>query len=91
MSARALVSLADGSVELEFWLLAAAEEAGELRVARCQECPLRAGGEWRAGLDAALEDATPAEARRLRRWGCHNARARCGGMLDAVAILGDQR
>lgn len=71
MGARALVSLTDGAGGAELWAMAVAEEppvSGEAQ--GCPGCPLRRGGEWEAGLSAALADA-PGLRRHMHRWGCH--------------------
>ena len=82
MSMRAIVSLAGGNLRLSNWVAAAEQEPPvQGKPVGCPECPLRSGGEWDAGLTAAVQAGVSAGDRRtLSRWGCHASTRPCAGM-----------
>lgn len=83
MGSRALISLANGRVDAEFWHMAAAEEPpvkGEPM--GCPGCPLRPGGEWEDGVRAVAAELRP---ERMAGWGCHASSQPCAGMRRMLA------
>jgi len=82
MRLRVLISLTNGHVPADTYALAAAEEPPiSGRAKACAGCPLRRGGEWEAGAQTALREATAAQKELLsKRWGCHAASRPCAGM-----------
>ena len=86
MNGRAIISIADGAVGLDLWLASANQEpVSRAKPTMCPGCPLRPGGEWAAGLDAAVAGGvTPNQKRVLSRWNCHAKKQPCAGMRRAI-------
>lgn len=79
MSARALVSLTNGT-NVQAWALELAEEHAVGEPVNCAACPLRVGGEWEAGLRKCLPSFTAEMRRQALRHSCHRTSRPCGGM-----------
>ena len=85
MGIRVLVTLTSGNMTSAQWADAAAQEPRGYGSARmCKGCPLRKGGEWRAGAEAAVACATETEKALLHRWGCHESHRPCAGMRQVL-------
>lgn len=78
---RAMISITNGQIGADVWLAALAEDGPvEGEAIPCGRCPLRAGGDWEAGAQAALAVMIPAQREDFgQRWGCHASRRPCGG------------
>ena len=86
---RAIVSLTDGR-HLEAWRIAAREADATGAPTSCPACPLRPGGEWEAGLSAALPQLEGETRAALTRWSCHARHRPCGGMRRMLSVDADK-
>ena len=83
---RRILSLCAGHAPVDLWLQEAASPpvAQLTRRATCPHCPMRRGGEWREGLDAAVATMTPEQRQEVLAVGCHASPHRCAGVADSV-------
>ncbi len=80
-----LIAFTAGTVPLDVWLAAAAEEQPVHGTpVGCRACPLRPGGELEAGLTAAFAEGPNRWG--LRRWGCHTSSRPCAGMRQMLEV-----
>lgn len=81
MSHRAIISITNGNVDVDFWASAAASEPPTKGLPKaCAGCPLRVGGPWADGAQQAIANTTASQRALLKRWGCHASSRPCAGM-----------
>lgn len=81
MKARVLASITSGHMGPGMWARLLAEEPPTAygKPSACDDCPLRIGGEWEAGLKEAIAAGLGRDS--LHRFGCHKTDKQCAGAL----------